>query len=240
MEGATALRAGAVAVALAVSTAGWATEIRYETGDVWVTEGISSVSSTGATLAGATVTVGFGGGGTETAGWAATDDDAGGAFGTGWSLAVDGATYVNAAGFGPWAFSVGDDTSVAWLSVDAGPGSVFDATRTYASDPVAYPSTPGSQSGTPFAYWGMDDPFDTVATYSDAVALPGRTPVGDLYRTLTVVFGGDVTGTTVAFISDTDTASTALTPVPEPGTLALVGTGLAAAGWAGRRRRRKC
>ncbi len=233
-------RVGALALALGLAgpAASSATEVRYETGTVWATDGISSVSSTGASLAGAAVTVGFVGGGMQSAVWAASSGDAGGAFGTGWRLGVDGATYVNAAGFGPWVFEVDGGVTVAWLSIDVGPWSVFDATRTYASDPVGYPSTPGSQSGTPFAYWGMDDLFGTTATYRDAVALHGHAPVGDLYRTLTLAFETGVTDTALAFSSDTDTASTALVPVPEPGTLLLVGTGLAAAGWRGRRRRK--
>ncbi len=192
-------------------------------------------------MEGMEVSVTFSDGTVETAVWQSLGSGSGEASGTSWSLqVVNGSTYPNSSHFAPWSFQ--SDTAIVSLTLDAGNGDVvFDATRTYSSQPSVYPSTPNSRSGWPFEF--ADDQseilFDstTLATYSNGVALVGTAPVGDLYRTLTITpnlpsWTGPMSFT---FSADTDTVTPA--PVPEPSSLLLIGTGMA--GLAALRRGRK-
>jgi len=228
----------AAALWLGWCTGAGAVTIQYETGTVWTIGEVLEVGTYGDDMAGMEVRVTFADGTSDSAVWQVIGPDSGMAAGDGWSLSViGGSTYPNSSHWTPWIFA--SDTAITSLSLDVGSGDfVFDATRTYASDPPGT-STPHSQSGWPFTY---ADPlselwFDsaTVATYTNAVALPGADPVGDLYRTLTLDFdlGGWSGPMAFTFEADTDTVS----PVPEPATFLLMGSGLAAvAGW--RRRNR--
>lgn len=219
-----------------------ATTIAYDgSGTVWQTNGIVKVGTYGADMAGMQVTVNFSDGSKETREWSENSDSLFGAWGSSWNLTVNsGSTYYNSRHFEPWSLTVNKDASITGFFIDAGTGnSVFDGTRTYASDPITYPSTHNSQTGSPFAYHNMLDPTGlTLATYSGLVALTGQAPVGDLYRYLSIDFGGIVSGNTLQFSADTDNITSSLTPVPEPATALLFAAGAAGMAAINRRKRK--
>ncbi len=210
-----------------------AVSITYEEGTLWYIDSVVCAGTYGDDMEGMEVSVTFSDGTMETAVWQSLGSGSGGAFGNNWSLQVEnGSTYPNSSHFSPWSFE--SDTAIISLTLDAGSGDVvFDATRTYTSNPSVYPSTPNSGSGWPFEF--ADDQsetlFDstTLATYSNGVALVGTAPVGDLYRTLTLTIEPNLSSWTepmsFTFSADTDTVNPA--PVPEPASMILMGTGLA-------------
>lgn len=194
-------------------------DVQYDPGLLNTTPSISEFSTTGADMVGMEVTANFTDGGSETAIWTDTSPDAGGAFGTGWSLSVAGDTLIS-----EWSlmneFAFGIDS----LFIDAGAGdTVFDIF--VESD---HPSTPGSSDGLEFFPTGDEPSVDFVATYSDHVALDGEAPVGDLWRNLEIDFTsppGLIEGTELTYIADTDNTGP-LTPVPEPTGMALLAMGV--------------
>lgn len=238
----TVISTGALTLLLILPTIGSSTTINYNvTGTPWATNGISSVGTYGDTMAGMEISVLFDNGMTESATWTTKGSKSGFAAGTGWSLAIDnGSTYINSTHFSPWIFAVDAETTIAQITIDAGIGNtVFDAVKTYASDPVNYPNTAGSESGSPFSYYNSLDLFDTAALYSGPVALIGEAPVGDIYRYLTLDFGIGINDATVQFSADTDTLTGELSPVPEPSTMLLLGSGILGVTGAMRRKRKK-
>ncbi len=199
------------------------------TDSTWEINNILGVGTSDEDMVGLEVTVNFVGGGSETATWELSGAGGSGAWGSSWSLSMsDGSTYINSMHFTPWNFSVDQDIKISRIFIDAGTGaSVFDATRTMASLVATglQQSTPGSQSGSPFTYIGMNDPFNTIATYSGEVVLQGMAHQGDLYRYLTLDFGTAVQGS-FQFSADTDSFGDTITPIPEPATMILFGNGL--------------
>lgn len=159
-------------------------------------------------MAGMLVTVDFLDGGSETATWEATGPDAGGAFGTGWSVTQSGDTF-----FDPWAFT-NTGEGIASLVINANPGNTAFDTIDTIEEP---PSTPGSANGIPFTV--LSGPAPDSFAYSDEVDISE----GDLFGTLALNYDDGFTGTTtVTYRADTDN----LISVPESSS----GLGLLAVG----------
>lgn len=186
--------------------------------------------SIGSDMAGMTVRVAFGDGTTHTGVWGATGALGGAAGVAGrFSLAVSGNTWDNA-----WTFSNLSGETVHSIVVDAGAGNaVFDLDFGNAN------GTAGSFSGRTFIMDVMPS-FDVTATFRNAVALNGASPVGDLFTVLDLAFTGEIglaAETSFNFRVDTDNAPNGLTAsVAEPGAAAALGLGVLAL--AGLRRRR--
>ena len=134
---------------------------------------------------------------------------------------------------GIWTLTNNTGSPLTRVLIDAGPGdTVFDIYW----DP--YPGTPGSADGRTFEVTSDHTGLNIVATYRGLVALSGFDPVGDLYRYLDIQFltAGELkSGSELKYRSDTDNIMFAgdiepIEPIPEPGTLMLLGTGLAGLG----------
>jgi hypothetical protein len=209
---------------------------------------VSDYQTTGADMAGMSVTAHFSAAPSETVEWMATGADSGQATGPqqDWTLSQQGDSFAN-----PWTliYQGGNKGLLTGFRIDgfaAGPGEVG----------VMFDRTFNGQFGTPDSYKGRDYttqtvglPFDTFVVYESQVAIAGDDPVGDEFRYLDVRFvdfgqgdefsddplvvsglDGD-TVRTLSFIQDTNNPI-----VPEPASVALVAIG-AALSLGGRRRK---
>ena len=222
----------AAAVALAVGL-GWASPavaavIAFDATDTDIIPAVANFATTGANMSGMEVTLNFMDGGSETATWQTTGATSGAAVGTGWSLSLDGDSFVSS-----WAADFGD-LIVLSMTLDGRPGlTLFDVTFTDSG-------TPGSEAGRDFASDLAGD-ASIAATYSRQVALSGDAPVGDLWSILTVDFADLLTEQPFGeftFVQDTDNDSRRVTDVSAPAGLALFGTALLGLAGLGRRRQR--
>ena len=149
---------------------------------------LTSSATYGDDMAGMVVTAGFLNGGSQTATWGVTGSNAGGAFGTKWSLTQSGNTFSN-----PWTFS-NSGQSIVSLKINAVPGNtVFDIVEDYEL-------TPGSADGEPFTVVSGSAPNSFA--YSDAIDISK----GDLFGTLSLNYNNGFTGK-LTYIADTDSGT---------------------------------
>ena len=226
---------GLSALLTAATAAGPATaytvDVYFDPGVTQMSPGIIRFPVFGGQMDEMDVTAHFVGGSAQTVSWADTGANAGGATGTGWSLAVGGHTYFPG---GAWTLTT-TTAALAGLTLDGRPGETgFDVF--WGS--IGYDEgTPGTSLGRTFTVTSAPADLDVVAIYSDEVALEGSEPVGDLFRTIEIRFanvGGLATGESLIFRADTDNLTYGPLPppmppplppppeVPEPATLFLV------------------
>ena len=219
-----------LAAALLASSSAFAVSITptvsYSAGTTLNTSALSTFTTSGAQMAGTSVTAYFNGGTSETISWLAGAGTAGAATGTGWSLGFAGSTT-----FSPsWEFltSSGLIGLITRLVIDGRPGdTIFDTIL----DPE---TSPGSARGTAFSSVDGPEGLAVAATYTNQVAVGGIV-YGDLYTVLDISFlsptgavGGLGADSRLLFTADTDNTLIAgdITTIPEPGTIALLGLGL--------------
>jgi len=212
------------AVGLCASSAEAASiTVSQDPGTTFTTTGFTGFSTFGDDMVGMLVTAFFSDGSSQTVAWAANGAGAGHAVGTGWSLSESGDTFNSN---DPWTLINlrGAGIGMTGLLLDGAPGrTIFDRTNPNQG-------TPGSASGLDFTSSNIDS-LDITATYRDLLAISPSAPVGDVFLRLDLRFtnaGGLGNDHTLSFSADTDNALTAVTPsaVPEPASLALLGSGL--------------
>jgi hypothetical protein len=189
---------------------------------VLVAPGLTAFATTGADMAGLSVTVGFTGGPDTTFAWGVTGPSSGGVFTPDWSLTLDGDSFTS-----PWVFSflnpAGAALQLRHLTLNGTTGlTIFD--RTFGS----LEGTPGSSSGLDFAFdAGSCDGCNTLVNYSGQTAIGAAPAVGDLWQAVDITFlDGTGPRETFSFMQDTDNDIRAMIPEPESYALMLGGLGL--------------
>jgi len=199
------------AATLCIGTASAGVIVQANTGAVRTTDAMTGYQTFGDDMVGMLVKASFAGGYSEIAFWAATGPGAGGVSGSlipGWSLTESGDTFNDY----NWQLTNNTGKAMTQVFIDGGYGkTVFDTN--FGSD------TPGSAGGYSFAATSLPAGLDILAVYSDALALTGNPPRGDVYCTLSLSFtntGGFSNQSSFSFRADTDNGTTAVQPIDEP------------------------
>jgi len=193
------------ALALSYGSANAATvNITTNPGTTLETTALAGFATSGDMMKGMEVSVTFADSTTQNATWDATGAGAGGATGTGFTIAESGDTFSS-----DWTLSNTSTQAIIGFTLNGAPGSTL-----FDRDVAAGEGTPGSANGTDFS---ISAPADITAdvTYSNQTAIKGSSPLGDIWAFLAVSFQGDglAADTSLVFNQDTDSLS-------EPGTLA--------------------
>jgi hypothetical protein len=238
----------ALAAAVLAAPALRAQTIATETGTVHATAALSSAATYGASMSGMRVTAHFVDGASLTTAWGDLGDGRFGASTARFRLAFPGAENTGSPGSYLWTLENLWSGGLTRLVLAGAPGgTVFDmdgeAELTLDSAlgiPLAFGPAGEEGDASPYA-------AGATATYRNAVALVGATPLGDLFEQVDLVFGlALAAGDGVAFDLDTDSIGDGasldpiappVTTTPEPAGVALLGGGLAALGAARARRR---
>ncbi|HEY9711382.1 MAG TPA: hypothetical protein V6D48_24450, partial [Oculatellaceae cyanobacterium] len=152
---------------------------------------LTGFSTYGNMMSGMRVTANFLNGSSESLIWSATDDDAGGVFGTGWSLTQSGNSYDSL-----WTFNSSSQV-ISSLAIAAIPGNTVFDTYPYLYGPL---QTNGSAEGWEFQTTVGQGP--NSYNYSDPIDISA----GDLFGTLSLYWNSGFTGS-IQFRADTDSGS---------------------------------
>lgn len=219
----TGLAALAGLLALALPTRADSLNVAFDNGTLNTTPAIVTFLTTGSDMNGMAVTFTFTDGSTATSFWLGGSNASGDTGGV--TLSLSGDSYFN-----QWqlANANADGLGVTKMVIDAGLGdTAFD--QRFGS----LTGTAGSSNGKTFSPTTGKTGLDMKATYSDIIRVAPDSPVGDLYRTLTVEFtnsGGFAAARKMSFWADTDTVepltTTTATQTPAPPALVLALFGL--------------